>query len=235
METPPRTWRRHRLIAYKLAFCRNTSTDVEKTSMYSTISSRVRKHLHGRGEDFLQSLCVELVQETPPRTWRRPPRRIIAGDTQRNTSTDVEKTILPTNGDRQPQKHLHGRGEDSLANGTPARPAETPPRTWRRRRFCIASFCHFQETPPRTWRRRQQRDLVAWVLGNTSTDVEKTGSRAEHRPRLWKHLHGRGEDYPPLYPPKPPKETPPRTWRRQAKKRIDDGWIGNTSTDVEKT
>ena len=50
-------------------------------------------------------------------------------------------------------KHLHGRGED---------------------RAILACDCAMAETPPRTWRRRIEVAKDGVVLGNTSTDVEKT-------------------------------------------------------------
>ena len=51
----------------------------------------------------------------------------------------------------------------------------------------------------------------------------------------WKHLHGRGEDWPARSPCGPARETPPRTWRRPAHRDNRVEASGNTSTDVEKT
>ncbi len=91
-ETPPRTWRR--LVSYgrKRTGDGNTSTDVEKTKSMPSGKDRIRKHLHGRGEDYNWINFSIVIIETPPRTWRRLAdyRRYHYGC--RNTSTDVEKT-----------------------------------------------------------------------------------------------------------------------------------------------
>ena len=114
METPPRTWKRHCLAGRLLEPHGNTSTDVEKTAARSASSCRGQKHLHGRGEDPGAPRELPPLLETPPRTWRR---HISAGDLcyiQRNTSTDVEKTLWRWFRCHSFQKHLHGRGEDSF-------------------------------------------------------------------------------------------------------------------------
>ena len=92
-ETPPRTWRRPIAQLDIRGRAGNTSTDVEKTSTAATPRSRSRKHLHGRGEDLITTLLRRTLLETPPRTWRRPSGHISARLIQRNTSTDVEKTL----------------------------------------------------------------------------------------------------------------------------------------------
>ena len=111
-ETPPRTWRRH-----PLSFCSsfaggNTSTDVEKTCAECSRHKRLRKHLHGRGEDCLYGEGNTRSVETPPRTWRRQQLVDFVVTIRRNTSTDVEKTQ---------------KARIKLRYGE-----ETPPRTWRR-------------------------------------------------------------------------------------------------------
>ena len=131
-----------------------------------------------------------------------------------NTSADVEKTpgkqayILPS------EKHLHGRGED-LSYG-----------------FLTGLAL---ETPPRTWRRPLTGEDDVTLLGNTSTDVEKTRKRGTKRERGRKHLHGRGEDLKRFYLGRSDRETPPRTWRRQRPLIGLAFHFRNTSTDVEKT
>ena len=52
METPPRTWRRLNRHLPEYRIDGNTSTDVEKTFTTGFKPMRLRKHLHGRGEDF---------------------------------------------------------------------------------------------------------------------------------------------------------------------------------------
>ena len=131
-ETPPRTWRRLPTFLFALFTFRNTSTDVEKTSVRKLELVVARKHLHGRGEDCARRETSALTTETPPRTWRRLPIRHRPKIRRRNTSTDVEKTrnwnrrsrfqgntstdVEKTKKIRslcdQLQKHLHGRGED---------------------------------------------------------------------------------------------------------------------------
>ena len=223
--------------------------------MGSDGSPMFRKHLHGRGEDFKYSRTAFTVGETPPRTWRRlysvtrnatrgrntstdvektpgrcrspasfaetPPRtwRRLASDAALredvgNTSTDVEKTADRRHDSGQRRKHLHGRGED-----------------------CTSSPFHFfhSETPPRTWRRQLSGGFDRGSFGNTSTDVEKTKKRIGTAHGNQKHLHGRGEDFIPRNVSKSIGETPPRTWRRPPLMRASLSFVGNTSTDVEKT
>ena len=93
---------------------RNTSTDVEKTGAVTEAKLATEKHLHGRGEDVGFFNIVNVVPETPPRTWRRlsvvpskkrasietPPRTwrrpdgaVLVIGSDGNTSTDVEKTM----------------------------------------------------------------------------------------------------------------------------------------------
>ena len=151
----------------------NTSTDVEKTMAASARSRASRKHLHGRGEDCTLLAPKYDCAETPPRTWRRLPTRLIQCDRLRNTSTDVEKTRAGRDVLVEDQKHLHGRGEDYRRIPPRMGVAETPPRTWRRLTEELVGF-----SPDR----------------NTSTDVEKTGQDVSQSVLPEKHLHGRGED-----------------------------------------
>ena len=132
----------------------------------------------------------------------------------RNTSTDVEKTVTHNTSTTTHWKHLHGRGEDRNTPLMMVRHLETPPRTWRRLLLSLSLFL---------------------VLGNTSTDVEKTNRKTRTIRMLKKHLHGRGEDCRKLKDDRFAVETPPRTWRRlkmNAERHIPSR---NTSTDVEKT
>ena len=163
LETPPRTWRRP---VTRRNLCRsggNTSTDVEKTAGLRGLFSSQQKHLHGRGEDHSFASVGFGWLETPPRTWRRLIDRFLKVLWQRNTSTDVEKTYSRSDHYAGLQKHLHGRGEDSVEPQNASPPMETPPRTWRRRR----RFPEHHRGPR-----------------NTSTDVEKTDTAADYRGRL---------------------------------------------------
>ena len=112
-ETPPRTWRRRLFDLGRSNRVGNTSTDVEKTLFPCQAGQRRRKHLHGRGEDPDVLPQVKRMEETPPRTWRRPKKWQELQPESRNTSTDVEKTNPRTPEGRPDRKHLHGRGEDS--------------------------------------------------------------------------------------------------------------------------
>ena len=132
----------------------------------------------------------------------------------RNTSTDVEKTVTHNTSTTTHWKHLHGRGEDRNTPLMMVRHLETPPRTWRRLLLSLSLFL---------------------VLGNTSTDVEKTNRKTRTIRMLKKHLHGRGEDCRKLKDDRFAVETPPRTWRRPQTQRLDQTGSRNTSTDVEKT
>ena len=174
-------------------------------------------------------------RETPPRTWRRPPRRSKPKFGSGNTSTDVEKTNTAKSSHAIAEKHLHGRGEDSVATEPTHSFSETPPRTWRRLineskhvfsfekhlhgrgedRVALGELGCGEETPPRTWRRLRRS-------GETS-----------HTRR--KHLHGRGEDGSGRGNSSHFLETPPRTWRRPSSERRASARRRNTSTDVEKT
>ena len=152
--------------------------------------------------------------ETPPRTWRRPNFPLQLRARRRNTSTDVEKTFSEVPRIASQEKHLHGRGEDGRHMSEQTLAKETPPRTWRR------------------------PGSVRWPcagLGNTSTDVEKTGVSVMPEVIIPKHLHGRGEDSRTSGSASRGPETPPRTWRRPPLDNSQRVVEGNTSTDVEKT
>ena len=148
---------------------------MEKTGSNRLRTSLRRKHLHGRGEDSRMILKIRILQETPPRTWRKRDHAFRQPATVGNTSTDVEKTASESGKPASNRKHLHGRGEDAVGRHSFCGAAETPPRTWRRPRYIEILRSHFgkhlhgrgedtpldvwhlaeKETPPRTWRRRK--------------------------------------------------------------------------------
>ena len=71
--------------------------------------------------------------------------------------------------------------------------------------------------------------------GNTPTGVGKTHTRHQAGWPIWKHPHGRGEDFPPGETPSAEVETPPRAWGRL---QLDEGGeyhLRNTPTGVGKT
>ena len=174
IETPPRTRRRPVRRRQIVEVFGNTSTDVEKTLSLFPQRITLKKHLHGRGEDPVVSGHTFPLWETPPRTWRRQGPLFYSYSTVRNTSTDVEKTISDPLSVVFDRKHLHGRGEDSKL---------------------LQLLNLLQETPPRTWRRLHRFPVIPDQTGNTSTDVEKTLLWVLDLVLLWKHLHGRGEDF----------------------------------------
>jgi len=65
--------------------------------------------------------------------------------------------------------------------------------------------------------------------------VEKTPARVFPAAGKWKHLHGRGEDFPALNQNIVFQETPPRAWRRLTVLDSSAARARNTSTGVEKT
>ncbi len=112
-ETPPRAWRRRGLKAERAASSRNTSTCVEKTPILHNDRGKIRKHLHVRGEDPLQTTWALCMAETPPRAWRRRNHHSQTRNKGGNTSTCVEKTGQWRSPDAAAKKHLHVRGEDT--------------------------------------------------------------------------------------------------------------------------
>ena len=168
---------------------------MEKTLDAAAAYLLVRKHLHGRGEDYKRNFDGSQlwrntstdVEKTSAhaaiigRRWKHlhgrgedPVREDVTIADEGNTSTDVEKTVLLANRKSRRWKHLHGRGEDRESFYR-----------WRR----------LYETPPRTWRRRIELTGNEARLRNTSTDVEKTIRLSGRATLTRKHLHGRGEDY----------------------------------------
>ena len=156
--------------------------------------ARSQKHPHGRGEDRNTPSGPVRAMETPPRTWGRPAPASVVADAFRNTPTDVGKTVSVIMLVPKPQKHPHGRGEDSI--------------------LCRQSGTAM-ETPPRTWGRRSISSLSTLALGNTPTDVGKTMTIWSWSTAGWKPPHGRGEDDTSGSTWMISPETPPRTWGRR--------------------
>ncbi len=154
----------------------------------------LRKHPHGRGEDY-RSLCnPSCVEETPPRAWGRPFMPRASAARFRNTPTGVGKTKIQYLWPLGFKKHPHGRGEDEQEE------------LW-----SDASM----ETPPRAWGRPIGEGNGKLDGRNTPTGVGKTvrPSGLVTFPR--KHPHGRGEDGPRGGGLRFPRETPPRAWGRR--------------------
>ena len=199
-----------------------------------TQADRLKKHLHGRGEDLLFGLPSCAVPETPPRTWRRRRACHRHRPGNGNTSTDVEKTRISALAPTEFWKHLHGRGEDANKRKGANIAVETPPRTWRRRRHLVVgkkatgnTSTDVEKTEPfqgpsiavgkhlhGRGEDRKTSTPFARSRGNTSTDVEKTVLNRDRYRVVQKHLHGRGEDAKNARQAHGQRETPPRTWRR---------------------
>ena len=152
--------------------------------------------------------------ETPPRAWGRLAGLGYETHCDGNTPTGVGKTNPRASANSTRWKHPHGRGEDQRR-----RLGKTPP----------------QETPPRAWGR--PLDLLDWMLeaGNTPTGVGKTLSVKSPIKGLWKHPHGRGEDWWKQWKELVFMETPPRAWGRLSSITWMQQVFGNTPTGVGKT
>ena len=139
--------------------------------------------------------------------------RLVTG-ASRNTPTGVGKTTTISAGCILPEKHPHGRGEDTPATGV---------------------IVPVAETPPRAWGRRFHSHTYKASKGNTPTGVGKTCFPLAACCSGTKHPHGRGEDLrtrPVLpYPP----ETPPRAWGRRLLSYTPLPGDRNTPTGVGKT
>ena len=193
-ETPPRAWGRQMSGVFLALSQRNTPTGVGKTSVVQSNASDIEKHPHGRGEDAALLRRFFVRPETPPRAWGRRGKGKDGLAERRNTPTGVGKTRRNAHCHGKNWKHPHGRGEDH-GNGTAtARAGETPPRAWGRLVPDVV-VGHEAETPPRAWGRRPGWRPAVWETRNTPTGVGKTKSIAKARFQIWKHPHGRGEDW----------------------------------------
>ena len=132
----------------------------------------------------------------------------------RNTPTGVGKTNNEYAATLYRKKHPHGRGEDDG-----------------RLRTCH----HVSETPPRAWGRPAMAAAAGGTCGNTPTGVGKTAARLRSPRSVWKHPHGRGEDYPTSINPTGETETPPRAWGRLLRGFCGKTGKRNTPTGVGKT
>ena len=130
----------------------NTPTGVGKTRASRFMNGLIKKHPHGRGEDFLLTQLTDFQLKTPPRAWGRQKLVEAKKAEIENTPTGVGKTILklkerhkmrntPTGVGKTAQryqshpllrKHPHGRGEDMLKDLITWLAMETPPRAWGR-------------------------------------------------------------------------------------------------------
>ena len=91
------------------------------------------------------------------------------------------------------------------------------------------------ETPPRTWGRLYICNYVSEYYRNTPTHVGKTWRKAAPSGGLTKHPHARGEDRGIIGDVDVDRETPPRTWGRQALPLWKEAKTRNTPTHVGKT
>ena len=74
VETPPRTWGRPGRNRGERDVHRNTPTHVGKTGTRWRFYQDTKKHPHARGEDIAGLKDIGEQEETPPRTWGRPPK-----------------------------------------------------------------------------------------------------------------------------------------------------------------
>ena len=111
-ETPPRAWGRHYRGCRMTTRTRNTPTGVGKTCPRNTACRAVKKHPHGRGEDYTGRDFGGGLVETPPRAWGRLQKHGIRLHRIGNTPTGVGKTPIRFSAQVIIQKHPHGRGED---------------------------------------------------------------------------------------------------------------------------
>ncbi len=153
LETPPRTWGRHKGSVQRVAGVGNTPTYVGKTPQPSLLPLACRKHPHVRGEDHAHGCPPAALGETPPRTWGRRRVSTRLSLAFRNTPTYVGKTLYRARILASIWKHPHVRGEDDSGVRRRHLLVETPPRTWGR---------HFRIKPKPEW------------LRNTPTYVGKT-------------------------------------------------------------
>ena len=91
-ETPPRAWGKHPLKRDYFKGFRNTPTGVGKTQDIASHTTAVRKHPHGRGENFPFLFEPPFLIETPPRAWGKHCLETINAYRRRNTPTGVGKT-----------------------------------------------------------------------------------------------------------------------------------------------
>ena len=73
-----------------------------------------RKHPHSRGEDARLFRILQRRPETPPLTWGRLARGLVAIVSIRNTPTHVGKTTTYGLSVHHIEKHPHSRGEDTV-------------------------------------------------------------------------------------------------------------------------
>ena len=85
------------------------------------------------------------------------------------------------------------------------------------------------------WRKLREICAIFFCVRNTSTCVEKTIRSCHTFSYNEKHLHVCGENSGTCSMDNPHLETPPRVWRKQGEILVECGYVGNTSTCVEKT
>ena len=93
----------------------------------------------------------------------------------------------------------------------------------------------FSGSPPHTWRTLVFIAYTSHILGITSTYVENTNLNQWRLPKVWDHLHIRGEHpwlnlrHQSMF------WSPPHTWRTPSGKPLNSVWLRITSTYVENT
>ena len=92
-ETSPHAWSKLLLWRHGWREGRNISTCVEQTIFSSVNHLNIKKHLHMRGANFVQTILALLNEETSPHAWSKRIPCLIPFESVGNISTCVEQTF----------------------------------------------------------------------------------------------------------------------------------------------
>ena len=165
-----------------------------KTLWGGALQRLLEKHPHARGEDVLACSIAAPSQETPPRTWGRPPLPQQDKSRVRNTPTHVGKTpsgCRRRSGRKETPPRTWGRlisffPRHRIYGNTPTHVGKT--RSYHTGSTGDEKHPHARgedvikelfktaggETPPRTWGRRVFQSSPRFSTRNTPTHVGKT-------------------------------------------------------------
>ena len=146
-----------------------------------------------------------------PQTWGGGARPDELRTAQGNTPTNVGRSWRHSPRVAFSRKHPHERGEEVRES----RPSPCP-----------------SETPPRTWGGELAQTDRWFIVGNTPTNVGRSGDDCVCVFHVKKHPHERGEESSHLPKKSPRMETPPRTWGGAQAVRLQAHQDGNTPTNV---
>src|SRR5699024_7702693 len=211
---PPRTWRILFFAVPDIVFYGITSTYVENTDCIFGSTSRPKDHLHIRGEYNTSPSVYPAGLGSPPHTWRIQPVFTRYKVPNGITSTYVENTTWRRFEEKNPEDHLHIRGEYP-------------------RRACPIGKS--PGSPPHTWRIPAQGMSNWQITGITSTYVENTFLFCLFVNVNKDHLHIRGEYELRFRLKNTSVGSPPHTWRIHIHLKSKCQNFGITSTYVENT